>query len=282
MPQPGKILVTGATGTVGGQVAQQLAGAGADVRAMTRNTAAVDFPDGVEVVRGDLSDPATLHQPLRDVDVVFLMWPFLTSAGADDVLDVIKQHARRVVYLSADGVRPEWERQLNPILQFHAELERAVQRSGLEWVFLHPASFASNSLSWAPQIREGVVRAPFGSQVRALIHEADIAAVAVHALIHDDLLGTRPVLTGPQALTTAEQVSALGDALGMPVRFEEISRETARDEALASGWPPDLVAALFDDNAFESQRATTTVEDITGRPPRSIREWALDHTDDFH
>lgn len=67
---------------------------------------------------------------------------------------------RRVVYLSADGVRPEWERQVNPILQFHAELERAVQRSGLEWVFLHPASFVSNNLSWAPQIREGAVRAP--------------------------------------------------------------------------------------------------------------------------
>jgi uncharacterized protein YbjT (DUF2867 family) len=177
---------------------------------MARNLDVVGLPDGVEVVRGDLSDPASLHQPLRDVDVVFLMWPFLTSAGADDVLDVIKQHARRVVYLSADGLRPEWEpqweRQVSPIHQFHAELERAVQRSGLEWVFLHPASFTSNNLSWAPQVREGVVRAPFGSQVRALIHEVDIAAVAVHALTHDDLLGTRPVLTGPQALTTGEQV----------------------------------------------------------------------------
>lgn len=117
--------------------------------------------------------------------------------------------------------------------------------------------------------------------MRALVHEADIAAVAVHALTRDDLLGTRPVLTGPQALTTAEQVAALADALGMPVRFEEISPETARDEALASGWPADLVAALFDDNAFEPQRITTTVEDITGRPPRSIRQWALDHADDF-
>jgi hypothetical protein len=67
----------------------------------------------------------------------------------------------------------------------------------------------------------------------------------------------------------------------MPVRFEEISPETARDEALASGWSPDLVAVLFDDNAFEPQRTTTTAEDITGRPPRSIREWALDHADDF-
>lgn len=281
MAQHGKILVSGATGTVGGQVVKQLAEVGADVRALVRNPDAAALADGVEVARGDLSDPASLEQPLRDVGAVFLVWPFMTSAGADDVLGAIKRHARRVVYLSADGVRPAMERQISPIHQFHAELERAVQRSGLGWVFLHPASFASNNLSWAPQIRGGVVREAFGSRVRALIHEADIAAVAVHALTHDDLLGTRPVLTGPEALTTAEQVTALGDALGMPVRFEEISPQTAREEALASGWPPDLVAALFDDNGFETQRTTTTVEDIIGRPPRSIREWALDHADDF-
>lgn len=46
-----------------------------------------------------------------------------------------------------------------------------------------------------------------------------------------------------EALTTAEQVTALGDALSMPMRFEEISPQTAREEAIASGWPPDLLAA---------------------------------------
>lgn len=134
-------------------------------------------------------------------------------------------------------------------------------------MFLRPAGFASNNLSWTPQIRTGVVREAFRSRV--------------HALTHDDLLGTRPVLTGPQALTTAEQVTALGDALSMPVRFEEISPQAGREEALASGWPPDLVAALFNDASSEPQRTTTTVEEITGHPPRSIRKWALDHADDF-
>jgi hypothetical protein len=66
----------------------------------------------------------------------------------------------------------------------------------------------------------------------------------------------------------------------MPARFEEISPQATREEALVSGWPPDLVA-LFNDDSFEPQWTTTTVEDITGRPPRSIREWALDHADDF-
>lgn len=280
MAQHHKILVTGATGTVGGQVVRQLAEVGANVRALVRDPAAARLPASVEVVRGDLSDPASLEEPLRDVDAVFLVWPFMTSAGADDVLDVIKRHARRVVYLSADGVRSGTE-QAGSILQFHAELESAVQQTGLEWVLLHPASFTSNTLGWASKLRDGVVREADGSQVRALIHEADIAAVAVHALTGDSLLGTKPVLTGPEALTTAEQVTVLGEALGIPVRFEEISLETAREEARAAGWPEDLVAALFDGGDFEPQRTTTTVEDITGRPPRSLREWALDHAEDF-
>lgn len=279
MAQNRTILVTGATGTVGKQVAIQLADVGVNVRALARDPASTKLPAGIEVVRGDLSDPASLEEPMDGVDAVFLMWPFMSSDGAHDVLDVIKRHARRIVYLSAEGTRPE-EQQTNPILQFHADLERAVEATGLEWVLLQPASFATNTLRWAPQIREGVVREPFGSQVRALIHEADIAAVAVRALVDDDLLGTRPVLTGPEALTTVEQVTALGDATGLPVRFEEISPQTASAEALASGWPEDLVSAIFD-GVFEPQQTTTTVYDVTGRPPRSIQDWTRDHASEF-
>ncbi|MCW2750483.1 MAG: NmrA family protein [Aeromicrobium sp.] len=272
--------MTGATGAVGGQVAAQLATAGVNVRALVRDSSAAKLPDGVEIARGDLSEPSSLEQPMSDVDAVFLMWPFMSSAGAHEVLDVIKRHARRVVYLSADGVRPDVEEQQGPILQFHGDLERAVEATGLEWVLLHPASFATNTLGWAPQIRGGVVREAFGSRVRALIHEADIAAVAVRALVDNDLLKTRPLLTGPEALTTAEQVTALGDALGIPVQFEEISPETASAEALAAGWPEDLVSAIFGGD-FEPQQTTTTFQDITGRSPRSFQDWARDHAADF-
>lgn len=164
-----KILVTGATGKVGGQLVQ----VGADVRAVVRNPGAVAFPTGVEVMRGDLTDPASMQATLREVDAVFLLWPFLTA----DLLAVIERHAQRVVYLSASGVDVEY--QASPIYQFHAELERAVRRTGLDWVFLRPASFASNNPAWAEQIRDGVVRAAGADEARALIHGADIAAVAL-------------------------------------------------------------------------------------------------------
>ena len=93
------ILVIGATGTVGRQVVAQAVQAGAEVRAMVRDPGKATFPPGVEVARGDLSDPASLQAPLLGADAVFLMWPFLDADGAVEVLDVIKRHAVRVVYL---------------------------------------------------------------------------------------------------------------------------------------------------------------------------------------
>lgn len=277
-----KILVTGATGKVGSQVVDQLVRAGADVRAVVRDPDAAAFPAGVEVVRGDLGDPASLAKPLRDVDAVFLLWPFLTADGATDVVAIIEKHARRVVYLSASGVDVDAEKQASPIHQFHAELERAIERTGLEWVFLRPSSFASNNLGWADQIRAGVVRSAGAGEIRALIHEADIAAVAVRALTDDALLGTRPELTGPEALTTAEQALAIGAALGKPVRFEEIPPDVARAQAVAAGYPADLVEALFDHTGeLEPQPVSNAVEEITGRAPRSIQQWALDHAEAF-
>lgn len=108
----------------------------------------------------------------------------------------------------------------------------------MEWTFLRPAGFATNTLMWADQIREsGVVRWPFGQARRSLIHERDIADVAVQALTEDDHAGKRYVLTGPESLTQAEQVAAIGDAIGREVRWDELAREDAEKELV--GKVPD-------------------------------------------
>ncbi|MFD8495549.1 SDR family oxidoreductase [Amycolatopsis sp. NPDC059657] len=282
MTQLGRILVIGATGHVGRHVVAQAVGAGVKVRVMVRDPGKALVPPGVDVVRGDLADPASMEASLLHVDAVFLMWPFLTGDGATEVLDVIKRHAARVVYLSAAGVDLDLDRQRNPIFEFHAALERAVTATGLEWVILRPYSFASNNLGWAARWRTGVVRAAGGAEVRSVIHEADIAAVAVRALLDDGLIGTRPELSGPEALTTEEQAVAIGEALGLPVRFEEIGQAEAREQAVAAGYPDDLVEALFDGaGTFAVQPVTSRVEEITGQAPRSIRQWALDHAEAF-
>ncbi|SHE95891.1 NAD(P)H-binding protein [Streptoalloteichus hindustanus] len=284
MSQQKVILVTGATGNVGSQVVAQLRGLDVTVRALTRDPAATDLPEDVEVVGGDLADPSTLEAAVAGVDAVFLVWPFFSTEAAPAALDVIGRHARRVVYLSAAGVRDDGEPESGGI-QFHAEMETLLRRSGLEWTFLRAGGFATNALIWADQIRAGdVVRWPYGAAARSLIHEADIAAVAVRALTEDGHHGARYHLTGPELLTQVEQVEAVGAALGRPVRWEELSREDAREHLLGLGWP-----AAFADGALDAwaalvanpEEVTSTVEDVTGVPARTFRQWAADRADDF-
>jgi uncharacterized protein YbjT (DUF2867 family) len=274
------ILVTGATGTVGGEVVAQLHSAGVPVRAATRSPAAAHLPDTVEVAGADLSEPDTLEAALHGVDAVFLVWPFTTVEHAPAALDAIASHTRRLVYLSAaGGQRPE------PVGQFHAEMERLVESADFDWTFLRPSGFASNALMWADQIRgDGVVRWPFGAAARSLIHERDIASVALRTLTEDGHAGAKRVLTGPALITQAEQVRAIGEAISRPTRWQETPPEAIRD-ALASAFGnvsfADHALATWARFVDDPELVTSTVEDITGAPPRPFRQWAIDHADDF-
>ncbi|MGP4000755.1 NAD(P)H-binding protein [Streptomyces sp. 8N706] len=279
------ILVIGATGNVGRNVVSELREADIAVRALARDPAAARLPVGVDVVRGDLSDPDSLEEALRDVDAVFLVWPFLNADAAPPVLDVIGKHARRIVYLSSEGVREDTDEQGEPITGFHAAMERLIERSGLEWTFLRPTGFATNDLGWAEQIRQGdIVRQPFGALSRPLIHERDIAAVAARTLVEDGHTGRKYVLTGPRSLTTWEQVDTIAKALGRPLRFEEIPPDAARKAMIAQGWPPEIVDGILGAHAHmvtHPEPVNRVVEEITGVPARAFVEWAEDHADDF-
>lgn len=251
------ILVTGAGGNVGRELIALLP----DAKGLDRAAGA------------DLAEPATLDDALRGVDAVFLIWPFLTSDGAQAVLAKIAEHARRVVYLSSSAVR--FGADTDPITRLHADLETAVQASGLEWSILRADTFASNALGWAGQLRAGdVVRGP-GSAPTAVIDPADIAAVAA-AVLRDPRPGTTYTLTGPEVLSRNEQVRILGAVLGRELTFAATPFEEARSQLLADGRPPALVEALIGsaENRPASDLVAATVEDVTGRPARSFRAWA--------
>ena len=132
-------------------------------------------------------------------------------------LERMAKHARRIVFLSSTHktAHPFFQ-QPNPVRVLHAEIERLIETSGLQWTFLRPGMFAANALWWwAPQIRAGdVVRWPYLAAPTAPIDERDIAAVAVRALCEDGHAGAEYVLTGPQSLSQLEQISAIGDVIG--------------------------------------------------------------------
>lgn len=277
-----QILVTGATGNVGREVAAQLMSAGVPVRAFVRDARTTRLPQGVEIATGDLSQPETLKRALSEVTAVFLVWPFLTYEGAPAVLAAIAGSARRLVYLSSSGVNEDAGRQTDPINQLHADVESLIKASGLEWTILRADTIASNALGWAGQIRQdGVVRGP-GIAPTAVVHQADVAAVAARVLTGDGHVGATHVLTGPQVVSRADQVRLIGEAIGRPLRFEEVPVEAARERMLADGRPPALVEALLASTRRpRSDVVTSTVGEITGRSARTFRQWTADHADAF-
>jgi uncharacterized protein YbjT (DUF2867 family) len=275
------VLVTGATGKVGRGVVAELLDSGVTVRALVRDPGSASLPGSVEAVKGDLSAPATVEAGLRGIDTVFLLWPSGTAEAAPPIVELIANHARRVVYLSSEGVGAHTD----PITATHARLEALIDESGLDRTFLRPTGFAGNTLGWAARIRqEGVVRWPYREAARSLIHERDIAAVAGLALTGDGHGGKEYVLSGPAAITHADQVRTIGEAIGKPVRYEEISREAARDGMIADGWPREFADTGLDVWAgfvTEPEVVTSTVEELTGVPARTFARWASDHAADF-
>ena len=167
----------------------------------------------------------------------------------------------------------------------HAEIERVIEASGLQWTFLRPGMFATNALLWwAPQIRAGnVVRWPYAEAPTAPIDERDIAAVAARMLCEEGHGGEDHVLTGPQSLSQSEQVSIIGEVIGRSLCFEEISPDEARRDLL-NMMPLPIINMLL--NAWaaglgQPAFVTSAVAEITGKAARTFRAWAIDHAADF-
>lgn len=284
-----RVLVVGGTGRVGREVLAELATTGAHVRALVRDPNAAGLPPEIEVVRGDLADPDSLDEPLRDVDAVFLVWT-APAAAAGPALSRITQHVRRIVYLSAPihTPHPFFQASLpNPASVLHEEIEALIERSGIERTILRPGMFASNALGWwAMPVRAGdVVRWPHLAAATAPIDERDVAAVAVRTLLDGNHAGAEDyVLTGPESLTQGEQLAEIGRAIGRPVHVEELSPEAARHEWTATGWPGPVVDMLLASWAAAVGRpayVTDCIATITGTPARTFSQWAGDHADAF-
>lgn len=283
------ILVTGATGQIGRLVVDELSRAGASVRALTRQPERAALPAGVEVAPGDLTLPASLDSALEAVTTVFLVWT-APAATAPAVIARLASHRspkpRRVVYLSAPFRTPHpFFQQPNPMRDLHAEVERLLAASELDVAILRPGMFASNALHWwAPQIRKGdVVRWPYAAAETAPVDERDIASVAARVLLDAKHARDDYVLTGLESLSQAAQVQAIGEVLGRPLHFEEMSPDEFRRET-AGTWPPgvaEMLLSAWHATLGHAAFVSSAAAEILGSPPRTFRQWAADNAAAF-
>lgn len=274
------ILVTGATGNVGRQVVAQLVAAGEPVRALSRHPERADWPDVVERVAGDLRQelPAGV---LDGADALYL-FPEPARVG-QLVADAAAAGVRHVVVLSslAAGLAGEG---LEVLQRRHLDVEHAVEASSMTWTHVRPGMFMANTLGWAESIRTAdVVREPYPDATAAPVHEVDVAAVAVAALLDPDRhAGMAYALTGPEALSQRDRVRVLAEVLGRAVRFEEQSREEARAAMLTNPWMGERLAdSLLDMLAASSGVREGTVlpgvQDVLDRAPLDFGTWVDDH-----
>jgi uncharacterized protein YbjT (DUF2867 family) len=165
------------------------------------------------------------------------------------------------------------------------EIERLLVATSLEVVVLRPGMFASNARHWwATQIRESdVVRWPYADAETAPIDERDITAVAARMLLDAQHGEGDFVLTGPESLSQAAQVHAIGDAIGRSLQFEELSPDEFRRDTAAT-WPggvAEMLLAAWRAALGRPAFVTTAVHDILGSSPRTFYRWAVDHAAAF-
>jgi len=282
------ILVTGATGTVGRHVVQHLSQRGAKVRALVRNPANANLPDGVETVQGDLLDVDALRQAFQGVSTLFL----LNAVVADEftqaliTLNVAREaRVKRVVYLSVIHS----DRYVNvPHFAGKFGVERMLEQMGFNATILRPAYFMDNDLTVKDVVLgHGVYPMPIGSRGVAMIDARDIGEIAAIELLSRDQspdggAPTRLNLVGPDTLTGAEVAAIWSATLGRDIAYG--GDDTPGFEQNLRQFMPAWMAydmrqmaeRFLTDGMVPEPGDVARLTERLGRPLRSYRDFAAE------
>lgn len=282
-PTPPSILVIGATGTVGHSVVQQLAAENQPVRAGTRRPEAYEAPSAhVHAAQFEYTDASTYAPALDGVARVFMLAPpdMQVYGHLVPFLDAVAEASvEQVVLMTAMGVEhapPEV-----PLRQ--AELH--LQDLDVAATIVRPGWFMQNFLTyWRGMIEsDGTMRLPAGEAATSFVDTRDIASVSVAALTEAGHAGHAYTVTGPEALSYHEAADVLSEVWNRDIRYEPVSDETALDLFTSAGLDADyaeMLVGLFQGvRAGQAAAVSPDVEQVTGQPPRSLRQFASDTAD---
>lgn len=278
------VLVTGANGNVGRNLAPGLVQSGCDVRMLVRDPSRHPSIDGALVIEGDLADPSSLRPALDGADSIFLLLTLLP--GVDDFDSVVEEVAnagvRHIVLLSSVNVAGDTA---NVLGELNRRAEHAVVRSGLDYTILRAGAFHSNALAWAESIRSAnAVHDSYAEFVSAPVDPRDIAEVAHEVLLSPGEGGRIHTLTGPEQLSYRRQAEILGEVLGRDIEFCELGTDEARAMMIRNGRRPERVDSLLRmqrNNDSYLNEIDPSVSNILGRPATSFRQWAQDFAEAF-
>jgi NAD(P)H dehydrogenase (quinone) len=282
IPVKQRIAIAGATGRVGSALTSLLASDPVDVVALTRRSDAAGLPTGVTVAAIDFDRPKTLEDALRGADRLFIAHGTSPQQVANEIALIDRAVAagvRHIVKLSAMGPATR----LNP-LAWHVEIEAHLSRQPVASTALRPSAFADILIRRAGgQVSTGSWTGAAGEGRVNFIDTRDIAKAARVALLED----VRPEsqrayhLTGSRAWTMPQIADELSNLLGHPIVYISRSLEEERAALLASGVTPFVADLLVDlEQMFRDSvlgETTSTVQALTGEPPRTLSQWLAEN-----
>jgi uncharacterized protein YbjT (DUF2867 family) len=240
---------------------------------------------GVTSTEGDFDDPASLRGALEGVDRAFLLTNSTERTEAQQIAFVEAAQAQRVgqvVYLSQLAADPQ-----SPVrfLRYHGAVEAALTNSTVGWTFVRPNLIFQAYIPFAPLIAQGALQAPIGDATVSAVDARDIAAVAAAALIEDGHVGKTYTVTGPAAVSHADIATALGNAIGRPVRFERMPPKEFIAMLTGVGMPQWQADGLAEDYAHydrgEAGAVSPDVQRVTDTDARSVHDFAQDYAEAF-
>ena len=273
------ILVTGATGRVGGEVVRQLAGRDEPPRALVRDRqrARQRLGEGVDLAVADLDRPETLEPTLAGVDRIFLLTTQSTRQVAQErslIRAAVRAGVGHVVKLSvfrADMASPL------QVARQHGEAERALAEAGLSHTIIRPPFFMQNLLG---MVRDGAIFTAAQDGRVAMVDVRDIAAVAVAALTSPGHEGETYTPTGPEAVTFDDVAAIVSEQTGVPLRHVRVPPDRVRAALEAAGVRPWFAADMANLHtmlaAGYEDVVTADVRTAAGRPPRALAQFARD------
>ena len=279
------ILVTGATGLTGGALVRRLSAGGVPVRALARSATQAErlstLPQ-VEVVEGDMAQPATLGRALLDVDRAMLISsadPAMLEVQSNFIDAAAKARVEHVVKLS--GIIPDLHSPFR-YARMHREIERHLESSGMAFTHLRAGEFMHAYFRQVPAIvATGKLPRPMEDARIASIDVGDIAEVAATILTGSGHQGSTYPLTGPEALSMTDVAEKLSAATGRTIRYVNVPPEQATAAQIAAGMPPytaEALAELFAERRKGKEaHVSPVVQTILRRPATSFDEFAARH-----
>ncbi len=274
------ILITGATGNIGGEVVNHLVGQKLPLRALVRDRhkAAKLESQGVELTQGDFSQPETLDAAVQGIDKAFLVMPNhpdQVELESNFIVAAQKAGVQQVVKLSVMGAGEL----PSTFQQWHRQIEAHLEASGMAWTHLRPNMLMQNIRWFAQTIAQnGAFYNCVGDTKISHVDARDVAEVAAVCLADAGYENKSYVLTGSQAITFDEIAAIFAQALGRSVSYVDLPPADLKAARLANGEPEWYLDAELELFACWKQGAGTavtyTIADLTHHPATTYEAFA--------